>query len=256
MINRRIFYFSTTLSIPRGQRGESILLPLLLGSCLLKEISPFTFLRHFYHENPKRFFVLQILDAKPKRFFVIYIYSFHMMGLYIRISIRVHHLRLLSRSFNRKFLSKNRVPSFRGLIFHSVSKRKRGGEGREETRMERSQRSKPSSIRHPWENRSSPSNGERLFSFSNFAAKLLKLRTPETLLKGKKGIEERFLGCEGKRKKRNGKREKKARKRGRGRSEAAGDGRVKYTSHGCKSAARLISAFLAPKIFAPLSAPA
>lgn len=56
-----------------------------------------------------------------------------MMGLYIRISIRVHHLRLLSRSFNRKFLSKNRVPSFRGLIFHSVSKRKRGGEGREET---------------------------------------------------------------------------------------------------------------------------
>lgn len=117
--------------------------------------------------------------------------------------------------------------------------------------MERSQRSKPSSIRHPWENRSSSSNGERLFSFP---AKLLKLRTPETLLKGKKGIEERFLGCEGKRKKRNGKREKKARKRGRGRSEAAGDGRVKYTSHGCKSAARLISAFLAPKIFAPLSA--
>lgn len=68
MINRRIFY-SPTLFIPRGQ-AASILLPLLLDSCLLEEISPFTFLRHFYRENPKRFFVLQILDAKPK-FFVI-----------------------------------------------------------------------------------------------------------------------------------------------------------------------------------------
>lgn len=110
----------------------------------------------------------------------------------------------------------------------------------------------------------SSSVGESILTFERgtiilifeFPAKLLKLCTPETFLKGKKGIEERFLGCEGKRKKRNGKREKKARKRGRGRSEAAGDGRVKYTSHGCKSAARLISAFLAPKIFAPLSAPA
>lgn len=88
------FTFIITLFIPRGQRGVATKTTSILRSpsrlvFTQGNIPVYTFLRHFYHENPKRFFVLQILDAKPKRFLVIYLrlYSFH-TELYIRISIR------------------------------------------------------------------------------------------------------------------------------------------------------------------------